>query len=175
MHNPFNLSSINLNKTISKLFGFSLLELMVVIVITSLLTYAFISNYTAYVTKTQIANTINLLQSYRKKVEGFYLEHNTFGNNGFNDLNDIGQLELNTTSGNSFDFISAVNLQKVTTTNNPSIILTARFNDKAVTELRNKEVYLTISLNSDGIFTNACSGDSSINQTLLPKDCQNIN
>lgn len=150
-------------------FGFSLIELMVVMIIIGILASVVINSYPGYIAKTQITTALSTLQGYRKKVEVFYLDNTN--NNGFASLININQIDPNIQNGNNnfnnSETISNINL----TNNNGTIKLTATFSNNASSEIRGKSINLNITVDSNNFFSNYCNSDN-IGNALLPKDCQ---
>lgn len=151
--------------------GFSLVELMVTIGVIGILTSIVSVTYSTYNAKSQVTATILLLESYVKKAENYYVEHNT-NNDGFSSIDSIASIGGYTK--NSTDIINDITVNTTTdhTNKQESLTLTATFNDKAVNALQNKILNLTITA-SNGSFTTACR--SNAKQEYLPSVCEKIN
>ncbi len=61
--------------------GYTLIELMMVVLITSIITAIAIPNYRQYVISARIPEATSQLTSYRFKMEQYYQDHQTYGKN----------------------------------------------------------------------------------------------
>ncbi len=165
----------NCNMIIKKLLattkGFSLIELMITVSIIAITTGVVTTVYPVYNSKSQITSALTTLESYVKKAQTYYTDHNT-NNNGFAGISTLDQLGgAYTTNTATNDIISGITVTSTaySSTTPESLSFTATFNNFATSALNGKTVTLKITADN-GVFAVSCT--SNIANDYLPSSCK---
>ena len=164
-----------IQKLLATTKGFSLIELMVTVSIIAITTGVVTTVYPVYNSKSQITASLTTLESYVKKAQSYYTDHNT-DNNGFSGISTLDQLGgayITNTATN--DIISGITVTSTAYngTTDPiipeSVSFTATFNNFATSALNGKTVTLKIAADN-GVFAVSCT--SNIENDYLPSSCK---
>lgn len=143
--------------------GFSIMELLVVLVIISILATVAVPAYRSYIVRAKITEAMSVVESWKIKVSGYYAD------------NEKLPLTCGTAVGPLADVTSpAPTVAKIMWCNTNNAIA-ATFSPSVGTELANKEIWLQASLSSDFIkWTCGTSTDVSkqIACKYLPDSCK---
>lgn len=136
-----------------KFSGFSLIELLIVIIIISILISFSIPNYQKYIIKAKLLEVLSISADIKNNIIEYYII-----NDNLPKSNEEAGIEYNKNN----NIIENINIQ-----NNGKILIKLK-NKNIATEIRAKEIIFTPDMNSDGINW-ICK--TNINPIYLPFKC----
>ena len=89
--------------------GFTLIELMIVVVIVAILAAIALPSYTDYIRRSQLQEAFAKLADYRVKLEQFYQDNRNYGTNNLCGNDGVQRISFATTAGERFGWACVLN------------------------------------------------------------------